>query len=308
MEALRVPGVSIAVIHNGEIAWARGFGVTRLGGDPVTPDTLFQAGSISKPVAAAGVLALVQSGKLGLDTDVNEYLTSWKVTANSFTEGAKITLRQLLTHTAGMTVHGFPGYASDADVPTLVQVLNGQVPANTPPIVVDIAPGKIWRYSGGGYVVAQQLLDDVTGMPFTRFMQETVLSPVGMTRSTYEQPLPEDRIAVAATPYRDTGRPVRGGAHTYPEMSAAGLWTTASDLARFAIAVQSSFAGRSNGFLSAAITRQMVTPGLGGWGLGFHADRRWFAHGGADDGFQANLFAYNDGDGVVVMTNSDNGG
>ncbi len=205
MAALHVPGVSIAVIHDGRIEWARGFGVTRSGGPPVTPDTLFQAASISKPVAAMAVLHLVQAGKLSLDTDVNEYLKSWKVPANSFTERRKVTIRELLTHSAGMTVHGFGGYAGGAPVPTLIEVLNGEKPANSPPIRVDIEPGTLWRYSGGGYVVVQQLLLEVTGEPFPKLMHDTVLAPIGMTRSTYEQPLPQNRMAEAATPYRADG-------------------------------------------------------------------------------------------------------
>ena len=311
MAALHVPGVGIAVIHDGQIEWARGFGVTRIGGPPVTPDTLFQAASISKPVAAMAVLRLVQSGKLGLDTDVNQYLKTWKVPANNFTERTKVTVRELLTHTAGLTVHGFAGYASDGPVPTLVQVLDGEKPANSPPIRVDTEPGTIWRYSGGGYVVAQQLVMDLAGEPFPKLMHDTVLAPIGMTRSTYEQPLPKDRTAEAATPYRADGQPVPGGPHVYPEMAPAGLWTTPSDLARWAIEVQRSLSGTSNRVLSAAMVRQMLTPGLNhqglGPGLGGSAKRPFFEHGGANEGYRCNLLAYNDGDGVVIMTNGDNG-
>jgi CubicO group peptidase (beta-lactamase class C family) len=229
MAALHVPGVSIAVIHYGKIEWARGFGVTRLGGPAVTPDTLFQAASISKPVTAMAVLHLVESGKLNLDADVNQYLKTWKVPANTFTEKTKVTLRELLSHTAGMTVHGFPGYASGSPLPTLVQVLNGEKPANTPAIIVDATPGTNWRYSGGGFVVTQLLLQDVTGQPFPKLLHDTVLAPVGMTRSTYEQPLPQNRMAEAAMAYRRDGEPVPGGPHVYPEMAPAGLWTTPSD-------------------------------------------------------------------------------
>jgi CubicO group peptidase (beta-lactamase class C family) len=312
MAALHVPGVSIAVIHDGKIEWARGFGVTRIGGAPVTADTLFQAASISKPVAAMGLLRLVQSGKVSLDADVNQYLKAWKIPANAFTEHAKITLRELLTHTAGMTVHGFAGYASDAPVPTLVQVLNGEKPANSAPIRVDTAPGTIWRYSGGGYVVAQQLLQDVTGEPFPKVMHDTVLAPIGMTKSTYEQPLPKNRLGEVALPYRGDGQPVPGGPHIYPEMAPAGLWTTPSDLARYAIEVQKSLAGTSNRVLSAAMVRQMLTPGLDhqglGPGVGGSAKRPYFTHGGANEGYRCNLVAYEDGDGAVIMTNGDNGG
>ena len=311
MTALHVPGVSIAVIHDGKIEWANGYGVVRLGGAPVTPETLFQAGSISKPVTAMAVMHLVQTGKLNLDTDVNQYLKSWKVPSNSFTEKTKITLRELLSHTAGMTVHGFPGYASDAPLPTLVQVLNGAKPANSPAIYVDIAPGSEWRYSGGGFVIEQQLLLDTTGKPFPALMKETVLMPAGMSHSTYEQPLPKSRMTEAAMPYHSNGQATPGGPHVYPEMSAAGLWTTPSDLAHFALELQNALAGKST-VLSAATAKEMLTPIKGGWGIGIgvggSSAHPYFQHGGADDGFQCDMVAYNSGDGIAIMTNSDNGG
>jgi CubicO group peptidase (beta-lactamase class C family) len=312
MAALHVPGVSIAVIHNGQIEWARGFGVTKIGGPPVTSETLFQAASISKPATALAALHLVQAAKLDLDTDVNRYLKTWKVPDNEFTAGTKVTLRELLTHTAGMTVHGSPGYASGAPVPTLVQVLDGERPANSPPIRVDTAPGTKWSYSGGGYVIVQQLLEDVTGQLFPQLMREMVLGPIGMTRSTYEQPLPAARLAEAAMPYRQNGEPVPGGPHTYPEMAPAGLWTTPSDLARYAMEVQRSLAGKSNRVLSAAMTRQMLTPGMNrqglGPGTGGGKELPYFTHSGANEGYQCNLVAYESGDGAAIMTNSDSGG
>jgi gamma-glutamyltranspeptidase len=312
MAALHVPGVSVAVIHDGKIEWARGFGVTRVGGPAVTPDTLFQAASISKPVTAVAVLRLAESGKLNLDADVNQYLKTWKVPANTFTERTKVTLRELLTHTAGMTVHGFPGYAFDSALPTLVQVLNGEKPANTPAILVDTIPGTNWRYSGGGFVVTQLLLEDVTGQPFPKLMHDIVLGPMGMTRSTYEQPLPQSRMAEAAMPYRQDGQAVPGGPHVYPEMAPAGLWTTPSDLARYAMEVQKALAGKSGAVLSAAMAREMLKPGMNGWGLGVgtggSAEHPYFTHGGANEGFKCNLVAYNNGDGAVIMTNGDSGG
>jgi CubicO group peptidase (beta-lactamase class C family) len=310
MAALHVPGVSIAVIHDGKIEWAKGYGVASVGGAPVTPETLFQAASISKPVTAMAVMRLVQTGKLNLDTDVNQYLKSWKIPANDFTQKTKITLRELLSHTAGMTVHGFPGYASDAPLPTLVQVLNGAKPANTPAIYVDIAPESEWRYSGGGFVVTQQLLLDVTGKPFPVFMKETVLGPAGMAHSTYEQPLPKSRMGEAAMPYHSNGQPTAGGPHVYPEMSAAGLWTTPSDLAHFAIELQNALAGKS-AVLSAATAKEMLAPMKGGWGIGIGVGggaHPYFQHNGANDGFQCDLVAYDSGDGIAIMTNSDNGG
>ncbi|HEX4097400.1 MAG TPA: serine hydrolase domain-containing protein, partial [Caulobacteraceae bacterium] len=152
MARLHVPGVSVAFVRDGRIAWVRGYGVKSVGGSPVTPDTLFQAASISKPLTALAVLRLVEMGRLDLDTNVNRYLKTWKVGANAFTAQKPVTIRGLLTHTAGVTVHGFPGYSAGEPVPTLTQVLDGVLPANSPPLWVDTTPGTIWRYSGGGYV------------------------------------------------------------------------------------------------------------------------------------------------------------
>jgi CubicO group peptidase (beta-lactamase class C family) len=312
MAALHVPGVSVAVIHAGKIEWARGFGVTRIGGSAVTPETLFQAASISKPLTALAVLRLVESGKLNLDTDVNKYLQTWKVPENQFTAKNKVTLRELLSHTAGITVHGFAGYASGEQLPSVMQVLNGEKPANSPAIRVDVEPGSTWRYSGGGYVIVQQLLEDVTGKPFPRLMQEMVLGPIGMGHSTYEQPLPTRRLVEAAIPYFQDGQPVPGGPHIYPEMAPAGLWTTPSDLARYALEVQKILAGESNGVLSVATARQMLAPGMNHWGLGPQTggskEHPYFTHEGENDGFACDLVAYDDDDGAVIMTNGDNGG
>jgi CubicO group peptidase (beta-lactamase class C family) len=313
MKELNVPGVSIAVIHDGKIEWARGFGVRSLGGPPVTADTMFQAGSISKPLAAMAALRMVQEGKLSLDSDVNTYLTSWKFPADPVAGGKPITLRELLTHTAGTTVHGFPGYATNEPVPTLVQVLNGEKPANTPAIRSEAAPGVNWKYSGGGYTVMQQVLIDVSKESFPKLLRDSVLAPIGMKHSTYEQPLSQTFQPFAATPYRGDGKPVEGGAHTYPEMAAAGLWTTPTDLARYSIEVEQSLAGKANHILSVEMTRQMLTPGIGHWGLGLEIggtdSNPYFSHGGTNEGFRNIFLAYEkSGDGAVVMTSGDAGG
>jgi CubicO group peptidase (beta-lactamase class C family) len=313
MAFFKVPGVSVAVINNGAIEWARGYGVAEAGAaQPVTEDTLFQAASISKPVAAMGALRLVQEGKLALDEDVNKQLVSWKVPENDFTKQKKVTLRALLSHTAGMTVHGFRGYAADEPVPTLLQVLDGEKPANSAPVRVDILPGSQWRYSGGGISVAQQMVVDVTGKPFPQFMREAVLDRLGMKHSTYEQPLPKTLASAAATGHRTSGLKVQGKWHTYPEMAAAGLWTTPSDLARFAIEIQRSRAGKSNKVLSADMTNQMLTPVRGDYGLGIGVRGTGkglsFSHGGSNEGFRCFLFAYAEtGQGAVIMTNGDGG-
>jgi CubicO group peptidase (beta-lactamase class C family) len=312
MAALHVPGVSIAVIHHGAVEWAQGFGVVSVGGAPVNAETLFQAGSISKPVAAMAALHLVQEGKLSLDADVNTELTSWKLPDAPVATGKSVTLRELLTHTGGTTVHGFPGYATDAPVPSLVQVLNGEKPANTPAIRTEAAPGSRWNYSGGGFTIMQQMVVDVTKEPFPKVMHDTVLKPIGMTHSTYEQPLPAAWRAMAATPYEANGTPIAGGAHTYPEMAAAGLWTTPSDLARYLIEVERSLKGEANHVLSQKMTKEMLTPGMGKWGLGLQIGgsetNPYFAHGGVNAGFESNMMAYEEGgEGAIVMTNAQGG-
>jgi CubicO group peptidase (beta-lactamase class C family) len=313
MAQRHIPGVSIAIIHNEKLEWARGFGVANIEGTPVTPDTLFQAGSISKPVAAMAALYLVQEGKLALDTDVNSKLISWKVELGQFSKNGPVTLRELLNHSAGFGVHGFDGYSADTPVPTVVQILDGTSPANSKPVRLQSAPGSDFSYSGGGYTVMQQLLIDVSGQPFGQFMHTTVLGPLEMTHSTFAQPLPKELRALAATPYEDNGSPVPGGPHTYPELAAAGLWTTPSDLALYAIEIQHAVQGKSSRVLSPDITRQMLTAGLEKRGLGPQIggspSNQFFTHDGVNEGFESLLVAYeNNGDGAVVMTNAQGGG
>ena len=211
LKSYAVPGVSIAGLDGGKLDWGRGFGLTERNGDkPVTPETLFQAASLSKPVAAIVALHLVDQGKLKLDEDVNLKLRSWKVPDNGFTVTEKVTLRRLLNHSAGLTVHGFAGYAQGQPVPSLLQVLDGAKPANSAAVRVDMLPGSKWRYSGGGYVLMQQLVMDVTGKPFPQIAQEIVLGPLGMSHSTFEQPLPTALEGNAATGHRSNGAPLPG--------------------------------------------------------------------------------------------------
>src|SRR5918992_1859740 len=310
----KVPGVSIAVIDSFRIVWARGYGVREAGGsDSVTTETLFQAASISKPVAALAALRLVQEGVLDLDEDVNRKLKSWKIPESPFTATQPVTLRRLLSHSAGLTVHGFRGYAATESVPTFLQIVNGESPANSRAIRVDTFPGARWRYSGGGYTVMQQLLIDVSGKPFSELMRTRVLEPPGMKHSTYEQPLPSHLLGTAATGHRSDGTLVPGKWHTYPEMAAAGLWTTPSDLARYAIQVQLAAAGRSNAVLSQRTATQMLTVQSGSYGLGPGVEGEGrdarFSHGGANEGFRCFFIAYpGRGQGAVIMTNSDGGG
>jgi len=255
---------------------------------------------------------MVEEGILDLDEDVNKKLVSWKVPENEFTEEKKVNLRGLLSHSAGVTVRGFRGYAQDEEVPTLQQVLDGEKPANSSPIRVDIAPDSQFRYSGGGYCIMQQLLVDLKDKSFPEIMEETVLKTLGMTHSSYIQPLQEERRAAAATGHRSNGKPIKGKWHTYPEMAAAGLWTTPSDLAHFAVELMLSRAGKSNKVLSQNMITKMLTPQHDDYGLGISVNGEGknlrFSHSGGNEGFKCDLVAYPErGQGVAIMTNSDKG-
>jgi CubicO group peptidase (beta-lactamase class C family) len=315
MREYRIPAVSIAVFNNYRVEWARAYGIADVATDaPATIDTLFQAGSISKPVAAMAALMAVAHGAFAIDAPINNALTTWKLPDNELTRTAPVTLRRLLSHTAGTTVHGFPGYVAGAPLPTLPQVLDGQPPANTPPVRVDLAPGTKFRYSGGGITIMQQALVDRLGKPFPAILHDSVLAPIGMSHSTYEQPLPAATVGSAAAGHDPEGKVIEGKRNVYPEMAAAGLWTTPTDLARFFIELQLARAGRSK-HVSREIATEMTTPvaevfpGYGvGLGTFISKTEHTFGHNGADEGFESLAVASLDrGYGVVVMANSNNG-
>jgi CubicO group peptidase (beta-lactamase class C family) len=321
MRYYHVPGLSIAVVDDFRIVYAAGFGVTEFGGPTaVDTSTIFLAGSISKPVFATGVLRLVEQGKLTLDDDINRALKSWKLPESRFTQAEKVTLRRLLTHSAGLTVWGFPGYEMGSPIPTVPQVLDSGGPANTGPVRNDTTPGARWRYSGGGITIAQLMSTDVTGEPFPALMKRLVLDPAGMRHSTYENPLPASRDREAASGHERFDTPVPGRYHVYPEMAAAGLWTTAPDLARWALAVTHSYNGDKRSVLSPAMAGQMVSRlvqvappnGTDYWGLGVtvagQGDSIAFSHGGRDEGFVASMVMWPRlGRGLFVLTNGVSG-
>jgi CubicO group peptidase (beta-lactamase class C family) len=311
MELYKVPGLSVAVFDNHSLVWAKAYGVTQAGGsEPVTIDTLFQAASISKAVTALAAMRHAEQGKWSLDANINEKLVSWKVPDNDFTKEQKVTLRRLLSHTAGLTVHGFPGYAVTEPLPTVRQILDGEKPANTAPVRVDLVPGTQTRYSGGGTTVVQLMMVDQLKKPFAQIMREAVLAPLGLKHSTYEQPLPPALAARAAAGTYTSGKSLEGRWHIYPEQAAAGLWTTPSDLARIAIEVSKARAGTSKRVVSQAMAKQMLTQQSEGFGIGFELgkDTDRFGHGGSNHGFRATLIAFADsGSGVALMSNSDSG-
>ncbi len=312
MAHYRVPGISVAVIENCRIVDPRGFGTTGVNGLPVGPDTLFQAGSISKTVTAVGALKLVEQGKLGLDSDVRVQLHSWNASKGAQPSESPVTLRGLLSHTAGTGVAGMNGYTPGSPLPNLEQILNGLPPANTEAIRIEVAPGSKWKYSGGGYVVAQALMMGTSNQTFPQLMKRLVLDPAGMTNSSFQQPIDPGRAARAAAGVGPDGSQLTDKWLNHPEMAAAGLWTTPGDLAVFAVALARAVRSEDVSLLGRETASQMMTRGLGNWGLGVDLGKpgqpRQFSHTGHTTGYQSMFIMYPDTcQGAVVMTNADEG-
>lgn len=316
MTRFNVPGVSIAVIKDHQIHWAKAYGIADVAtGAPVNVETMFQAASISKPVAAMAVLRAVQDGLFTLDTDINKILTSWKLDEGQFTKDGPVTPRTLTSHTSGLgDGFGFPGYNPTDSMPTVVQILGGHRHSNVGPLFMERRPMSLMEYSGGGVTLMQQALSDARKRPFADILRDDVLRPLGMTRSTFEQPLPESFDRNAARAHGRDGKAMGAKWHVYPEQAAAGLWTTPSDLARLLIEVQRASLGQSNKVLSRATVQEMLSPvGVGDYAVGFSIARRgqgwYFGHGGSNWGFQATVLAHKvKGYGLAIMTNADQGG
>lgn len=306
MKVHKVPGVTIGVIRDYKLEWAKGYGYAdKEAKIPVTAQTLFQAASISKSLNAVGILKLVQEGKLSLDADINTYLKTWHPSADS----GKITIANLLSHSAGLSVHGFPGYKTDDTFPAVEQILRGQKPANTAEVKPLFPPGVRMQYSGGGTTVTQLIATTVTGIPYDQFMQKEVLDPLGMTGSFYTQPAPENKKNLLATAYNREGKAYEGKYHVYPEMAAAGLWTNPTDLSRYIIETQLALQGKSSKVLNQSITKTRLTPYVSkNAALGvFIMDGLYFNHNGGNEGFRCVYYGSLDGgNGFVVMVNSDN--
>lgn len=316
MDEFGVPGVSVAVIKDFEIHWAKGYGLADIENSaPVNTETVFQAASISKPVAAMAVLKAVQDGLFSLDEDINQILKSWQLDGKEFTNALPVTPRMLTSHTSGLgDGFGFPGYHPNDPRPTTVQILNGEKPSNVGDVYMERSPLTEMKYSGGGVTIMELALSDVVGRPFTEIARDYVLDPVGMTKSAYEQPISKERDKNAARAHNRNGYAMDAKWHVYPELAAAGLWTTPTDLAKFAIEVQKSVHGKSNKVLSRSMIQEMLNPvGVGSFAVGFslakEGDGWYFQHGGSNWGFRCLLVAHKiKGYGLAVMTNASRGG
>jgi CubicO group peptidase (beta-lactamase class C family) len=317
LKQANVPGVSIAIIEDFKVARAVAYGVAdSVTRTPVTTRTMFQAGSISKPVAAMASLKAVQEKRFTLDQDVNTILKSWKLPVGEFTKAGPVTPRMLMGHVSGTgDGFGFPGYGPGVLLPTLPQILDGVPPSNTRAVRLERAPMTAEEYSGGGVMVQQLALMDAVGKPFAQIARQWIFDPLEMTDSTFDQPLPVSRHQQAARAHTATGGKPQSSEpwRVFPEQAAAGLWTTPTDLARFAIDVQLALHGRPSRVLLPAVAREMVTPiGVGGYAVGFAVLRQgegwYFMHNGSTFGFRASLYAHTTkGYGAAIMTNGAGG-
>ena len=315
MEEYGVPGISIAIIKNGTLDWTMAYGKLQANTTgTVNTETMFSVGSISKVGAALMVLKLVKQGSLDLDTDVNTYLKSWKIEANRFTEKHPVTLRKILSHTAGITVHGFADYMPEEQLPTTLQILNGVHPAKNSRIYVNTLVGSKYRYSGGGTTVIQQIVEDVTQQSFHDAADHLLFSQLNMKRSSYENPLPETFGNIAKAHNRN-GKPVAlpRGYQAMPEKAASGLWTTPSDLSKVILMLLNIYHGEDTGYLSNVLVKDMMTPvNPSNYGLGprikIDGDKVYFQHGGANDSYRAKFIAnLKNKSGIILFTNGTNG-
>lgn len=312
MEVYHVPVAGYAIIKNYRVVLAETLSI-----DPrlkVSKNSLFQAASISKSLAAYGALKLVSERRLSLDEPVNQQLKSWKIPENQYSKNTPVTLTQLLDMTSGLSVSGFPGHVQGEKLPTLLEVLEGKIPANTPPVRLFYRPGTRYFYTGGGFQVLEQLMEDITGQSFTVWMQREILHPLNMRHSLFQTPLEKQYHPVAVPGFLSDGSPIKGGWNHYAIAAAGGMWSTPSDLAKFAINISESWHGKNNRIIPKTLTEKMLTRqkntdyGLGVVinGKGRHLN---FRKAGHNLGYHSQIIMFpNSGDGLVIMTNSENGG
>ncbi|WP_087022978.1 serine hydrolase domain-containing protein [Thaumasiovibrio subtropicus] len=317
MAHYQVPGLVIAVINDHELAWVKGYGVKEAGkAAPVTEETLFQVASISKAVTSTAVLHLASQDKIDLDKEANDYLTSWKVPDSKHTTHHPVLVRHFINHTSGLSQHGFPGYPIDQPVPNAAQILTGEAPANTEAVHSILPPGISLKYSGGGYTALQQLLIDHFDIPFAALLEQTLLSPLKMENSTFELPLPESKSAQVATGHPQNGLPIEGRYHQFPELAAAGLWTTAPDLAKFIIEIQTALKGGESHLIDQKTAKTLTSPSIVPYhGMGYFLNdyqrdgNGYFEHSGWNYGYVSRFVAHTQsGQGVIVLTNANQPG
>jgi CubicO group peptidase (beta-lactamase class C family) len=315
MKYYKVNGVSIAVIENGEIQWTKAYGLSDAStGERVSTQTLFQIASMGKVITALAALKLVKNKKITLDEDVNNRLTSWKIAENKFTIKEKVTLRRLLCHSAGFTDdYGFAGYSITDSIPTLINIIKAQPPANnSKALIVNYVPGTLYRYSGGGYLIIQQLIEDITGMPFTDYVEKEIFDKLNLQSSTYDY-YPDRNGFKVARGHDENGKiDAKEKYHVYPESAAAGFWSTPGDIAKILIEMQQEYKGMTDKILNQQLLDSMLMPQSAsndrGLGVALKGAEQveGFWHAGQNAGYNSLMYATTKtGQGAVVMLNSD---
>ncbi len=308
MKFYKIPSVSIAVINNGKIEWTKTYGYADIETKRLAnTTTLYQVASITKSVNGLGIMKLVQDGKLTLTKDIRNYLKSWTFPDNELSKNKLITLKNLLSHTAGLSVHGFIGYSTSDSIPTINQILNGERPANNESIKPIYPINEHFEYSGGGYSVIRKILDDNISSNYDSLMQAVVLKPLKITNSTFSQPLLTQYKNYAYGSDKEM-QPLKGNYYIYPEQSAGGLWSTATDIAKFVLSIQNDLKGSPNSLIDKHLSDEMLTPVLNNYALGFgvvqKSGEKYFWHEGENYGYNSIYYgSFTTGKGVVILTN-----
>ena len=314
MKFYKVPSVSIAVINNGQLEWAKAYGLADVSEKRVAnTNTVYQAASLSKSLNAFCIMKLVQEGKLTLDIDIRQYLKSWTFPDNESSKNKVITLKNLLSHTAGLSLHGFRGYSFDDKIPTINDILNGTFPSNNEALKPIFPPNTTMKYSGGGTLITKKILDDNISANYDNLMRQKVLKPLGMSNSSYAQPLSK-KLKNVAVAYDENLNEIEGKYNIYPELAPDGLWTTPTDFSKFIISIQHSLKKNSNSLLNDATIKEMLTPVLSssdaalGVFIKEKGGEKYFTHSGANIGYRTEYYgSFTTGAGLVIMVNSDNG-
>ncbi|MEC9249423.1 MAG: serine hydrolase domain-containing protein, partial [Pseudomonadota bacterium] len=313
MQHYSVPGVAIAIIEDGELLYAEGFGVLQAGGvEPVNAHSVFSAGSVSKIATSALTLRLHDMGELDINAPVSGQLVSWQLPDSEY-DNSRVTLRTILSHTAGFNVHGFPDFQPGAEQPSVYDTLNGTAPALTDALELTFEPGSTYRYSGGGFTLAQLIIADQTETAFERAAATHLFGPLGMTRSSFANPLPVDHGNIARAHDRQ-GEPAAlpRGYESMPEMAASGLWTSAHDLGLLVASLIDDYRGDGDYLARETAFDMMSRVARSQHGLGpriEHAGNQYFFHhAGANNSYQSWMEGHlATGDGLVVLTNGANG-
>jgi CubicO group peptidase (beta-lactamase class C family) len=316
LDTYAVPGAAIAVVEDGQVKWVGAFGLADIAQQTgISEQTVFQVASVSKSVAALAVMKLVEDGKIHLEDPAEHYLTRWRLPESAF-DSQEVTIRRLLSHSAGLTLHGYPGYHPQTELPTLEASLSGTGLA-TPGVTLADQPGAAFRYSGGGFTLLELIVEEVTGMRFADYADTEILLPLGMNNSSFEW-RPHLQANTAQAYDKDLNVLPN---YLFTEKAAAGLYSTIGDLSRFMIAEYDSYRGQ--GLLSRQTMADIYRPVIevGGRssfvyqhsGLGHFINATphgtiLVTHDGGNEGWRSNFTLIPEtGHGIVILTNGNNG-